>query len=289
MAPEDVVALLEGRGQEEAEDATMDKFQTFMNKMQTFLESQGDVEGALMEDDDHAFDDGDEAEEDSSDEWDERKNALVDPLPAEEWGAYQHEKSKAQSQGSSARLGGLSKVDHLDGDSDSGSSLEDDEDVPDMTPKEDVLQEKDMHDFIEFTRQTLGLSETQYGEILEERRKRGAFVPQQSDGPLASLDAALDSMERELAQAKRHRAPEAMDDEDELNEEEAELLQHLLASGMSLPDSLKHFSSEHDVHKDDVEMLGDFLESFKAQGGRPGPVGTLSQRLGVGALPRDHP
>lgn len=289
MAPEDVVALLEGRGQEEAEDATMDKFQTFMNKMQTFLESQGDVEGALMEDDDHAFDDGDEAEEDSSDEWDERKNALVDPLPAEEWGAYQHEKSKAQSQGSSARLGGLSKVDHLDGDSDSGSSLEDDEDVPDMTPKEDVLQEQDMHDFIEFTRQTLGLSETQYGEILEERRKRGAFVPQQSHGPLASLDAALDSMERELAQAKRHRAPEAMDDEDELNEEEAELLQHLLASGMSLPDSLKHFSSEHDVHKDDVEMLGDFLESFKAQGGRPGPVGTLSQRLGVGALPRDHP
>ena len=114
-------------------------------------------------------------------------------------------------------------------------------------------------------------------------------MPQQSDGPLASLDAALDSMERELAQAKRHRAPEAMDDEDELNEEEAELLQHLFASGMSLPDSLKHFSSEHDVHKDDVEMLGDFLESFKAQGGRPGPVGTLSQRLGVGALPRDHP
>lgn len=288
-APEDVVALLAGRGQEEAEDATMDKFQAFMTKMQTFLESQGDIEGALMEDDDQAFDDGDEAEEDSSDDLEERKNALVDPPPAEEWGAFQHEKSKTQPKGSSTRLDGLSKVDHLDGDSDSGASFEDDEVLPDRVPNEDILREQDMHDFIDFTRKALGLTESQYNEILEERRKRGVFVPEQPKGPLASLDAALDSMERELEHTKGHRALEPMDDEDELNEEEAELLQHLLASGMSLPDSLKRFSTEHGVHNDDVQMLGDFLESFKAQGGRPGPVGTLSQRLGVGALPRDHP
>lgn len=78
-----------------------------------------------------------------------------------------------------------------------------------------------------------------------------------------------------------------VDEEPPLNDEDAELLQHLLASGMSLPDSLQRFATEHNVDEADVAMLSDFLESFTAQGGRPGPVGTLSGRLGVGALPRD--
>ena len=77
------------------------------------------------------------------------------------------------------------------------------------------------------------------------------------------------------------------EDAEDLNEEEAELLHHLLSSGMSLPESLQRFATEHDVHNADVEMLGHFLESFKAQNGHPGPVCTLSQRLGVGSLPRD--
>lgn len=105
--------------------------------------------------------------------------------------------------------------------------------------------------------------------------------------PLERLDAVLDAMERELAKQR----PKDMDveEEPELDDEDAELLQHLLASGMSLPDSLQRFVTENNVNEAEAAMLGDFLESFAAQGGRPGPVGTLSARLGVGALPRDAP
>jgi len=105
--------------------------------------------------------------------------------------------------------------------------------------------------------------------------------------PLERLDAVLDAMERELV--KEHCKNMDVDDEPELDDEDAELLQHLLASGMSLPESLQRFTAEHNVHEAEAAMLGDFLESFAAQGGRPGPVGTLSARLGIGALPRDAP
>lgn len=327
MAPEDIEAMLSGRSEAEAESATIDKFQDFMSKMQTFLTKQGDVEGALLDDD---FADGEEACEFDSDE-EECKDALVEPLSPDAWGAEKHQAAKKGHQElesrkavdasvrpsaspDASRLSGLSQLDRLDGDSDpdDASLPSDRDDAPDeraarhceleldeeTSDVDDGPDEHDMNDFLEFTRSALGLTESQYAEILEERRKRGAFVPPAPEQTVsteqgtsfASLDAALDTMERELAyrtQMSKSAPADDHDDDEELNPEETELLQHLLVSGVSLPDSLKRFASEHDVNNDEVEMLGHFLESFKAQGGRPGPVTTLSQRLGVGSLPRD--
>lgn len=387
MAPQDIEALLSGRTQDEAEDASMDRFQSFMSKMQSFLHRQGDVEGALFDDDANfdTLEDGDEAgadadANDSSDSEAERKarmDALVEPLAPGEWGAESakahdgslasddkaattvqaHSKSMTHLQPAlhprgekrTNRLAGLSRLERFDGDSDSDeASLPDDdhdaaedraerhralEMIDDDEPEddeEDAPIEQDMGDFFEFTRRTLGLSDSQYAEILEERRNRGAFVPsaarpdtwaekvhdsKSTDSTmsetaalmpttttkpsLASLDAALDAMEQELQERTRPSTSKSSgramlsdpmeedEDAEDLNEEETELLHHLLASGMSLPESLQRFATEHDVHNADVEMLGHFLESFKAQNGHPGPVGTLSQRLGVGSLPRD--
>ena len=78
-----------------------------------------------------------------------------------------------------------------------------------------------------------------------------------------------------------------MDVDEELSPEDQELLQQLLASGAPLPESLRRFAEDNDVEDADVEMLGNFLESFKAQGAGAGPVSNLSGRFGTGNLPRD--
>ncbi|WFD28845.1 hypothetical protein MNAN1_003860 [Malassezia nana] len=325
-APEDVEALL---SQPSAEDATMDKFQLFMNKMQTFIDSQGDMEGALFEDDD--WDDTDS----SDDEREQRMQRLVEPVPANEWGAQNaakasdltphaprlapesvpasREPTTERVVPSSQRLEGLSRLEPLEGDSDTDreSLLGDDDDapderaerhslldiqatpVPDDTETADGPNEQDMDDFLSFTRRTLGITEAQYADILKERRERGAYVPptivsaDSKKPPFERLDAVLDAMEQELA----HVRPEPMDEEATpvLDDQETELLQHLLASGMSLPDSLQRFATEYNVAEADATMLSDFLTSLSEQGDRPGPVGTLSARLGVGSLPRAAP
>ena len=109
------------------------------------------------------------------------------------------------------------------------------------------------------------------------------------EGKLDSFDAALSAMERELEAERARQAPD-MDienDDESLDEEDAELLQQLLTTIGSLPETLQRFAETTGTNDADVKMLQNFLESFKAQGGRPGPVSTLSGRLGVGALPRD--
>ncbi|WFD45104.1 hypothetical protein MPSI1_003781 [Malassezia psittaci] len=176
----------------------------------------------------------------------------------------------------------------------------------------------EMDDFLEFTRKTLGLSEDDYARILQDRRTRGVYVPtssntrnalpseaadsgtqtteKNSDQKLDSFDTVLDAMERELhskqtsSLSSSHTAMELENDEDdELNEEEAELLQKLLASGGSLPASLERFANTHDLQNTDINALASFLESFKAQEGHAGPVTNLAGRLGLGALPNDQP
>lgn len=121
---------------------------------------------------------------------------------------------------------------------------------------------------------------------------RAPPVKRQPNENIDSFDAVLEAMEKELEKerAKQPLDPEPADmdvDEDELNEEDAELLQHLLASGNSIPESLQHFAQTHDASSTDINALGSFLESFKAQAGLPGPVSNLAGRFGIGALPRD--
>jgi len=216
-APEDVDALLSQHGADSAEDATLDRFQLFMNKMQTFIDSQGDMEGALFEDDD--WEDSTSESEDEVRE--QRMQSLVEPVPAHEWGARNaaadscaegpasrplvSEPSPARAAKSVARpapqrLEGLTRLEPLEGESDSDreSLPGDDDDAPEERAErhsmlgmhepgpqadeaavvdEDGPVEQDMDDFLAFTRRTLGLTDVQYANILQERRERGGTCP----------------------------------------------------------------------------------------------------------------
>lgn len=206
MAPEELDAIAQPGGG--AEDNTVDRLGTFMTKMNEFLQGEGDVEGAMFQDD--TFDDGEEPEDDSEDDMSEsekarRMDALVEPVPLSEWGAANAEKVAAQQDGkiqsapvpaptelqpqqSGTRLQGLSGHEHYEGDSDSEGSLQGDEHDPEdersdrrrwlelKEEDDDVNMENEMPAFLEFTRKALGLSDEQYAQILDERRGRGGML-----------------------------------------------------------------------------------------------------------------
>lgn len=227
LAPEELEAKLARYGPPDTDEAAMGQFQDFMSKMQSFLEAEGDVEGALFEDE--QWDDGEEADADVADDGDgdddeaeeraRRMAALVEGVPAHEWGAANAAKpaqpeavgerpraARADAVGeleaappaaATTRLSGLAPVRPLDGDSDSDheSLASDGEDAPDerreryraldmddMPPAPEPADDGDMpmsaelDDFLEFTRRALGLSESQYAQILEERRQRGGTL-----------------------------------------------------------------------------------------------------------------
>lgn len=108
---------------------------------------------------------------------------------------------------------------------------------------------------------------------------------------LDSFDTVLAAMENELANERAKRIPEPeptdMEEDEELGEEDAELLQQLLASGASIPESLQRFAGTSGASSTEIDALANFLESFKAQNGVAGPLSNLAGRLGVGPLPRD--
>ena len=197
-----------------AEDQTMDRLGTFLTKMNEFLHGEGDVEGALFDDD--TFEDGDEAGADDDDEADE-DNAprttehLVEPVPLSEWGAANAvcdaemrnappvprtaEAALTPAPASTdrrrpTRLQGFSSKEHYEGDSDSEGSLQGDEDDTqeertdrrrwlelDEAPEEEdgVDMAHELDGFLDFTRKALGLSDAQYAQILDERKERGGM------------------------------------------------------------------------------------------------------------------
>lgn len=108
---------------------------------------------------------------------------------------------------------------------------------------------------------------------------------------LDSFDTVLAAMENELANERAKRMPEEepadMEEDEELGEEDVELLQQLLASGASIPESLQRFADTSGASSTEIDALANFLESFKAQNGGAGPLSNLAGRLGVGSLPRD--
>ncbi|PKI82633.1 hypothetical protein MVES1_003927 [Malassezia vespertilionis] len=359
--PEELTSIAQP-GNDPAEQ-TMGRLNAFTEKMHQFMEGQGDLEGALVNDE--LFEDGEEAGADvdsdsdtslSKEERQQRMDALVPPLAASEWGAKNAEQhaseerkqtstsmtfstSKDLGRGQQPRsLLGFSSGVHYEGDSDSGESLEDDQgdeaeararryemlgiNADDAEDDIDAEIADGMDNFLEFTRKELGLNEEQYAQILADRREHGgtyrvnlplAFVPprkeskrahhtlpeertaqaatQSSNAKLDSFDAVLEAMEKELGHnlvhADNHDHSPDMEVDEELTAEDEELLQHLLASGGALPESLRHFAEAQEASDTDMEMLSNFLESFKAQHGRPGPVGTLASRLGTGGLPTD--
>ena len=197
-----------------AEDQTVDRLGSFMSKMNDFLRGEGDVEGAMFQDD--TFDDGDEQEDNSDleeelsdDERKRRMDALVQPVPLSEWGAAntardpESQKNTEGPQGPThgaltkkegertQRLQGFSHREHYEGNSDSDGSLEGDEQDPEEersdrrrwleledAPEEDdgVDMANEIAGFLDFTRKELGITDEQYSHILKEREGRGGTL-----------------------------------------------------------------------------------------------------------------
>ncbi|KAH9937432.1 SGT1-domain-containing protein [Fomitopsis serialis] len=76
------------------------------------------------------------------------------------------------------------KYDGVDSDDetdeeDGGASEEDEEDKPQVVGDIEIDMEEEEEEFLEFARQALGVSDEQWGDIVRDRKDRGAYVPSQ--------------------------------------------------------------------------------------------------------------
>ncbi|SPO20935.1 related to SGT1 protein [Ustilago trichophora] len=182
-------------------------------------------------------------------------------------------------------------------------------------------EEKELGDLLEYARISLGLTKEQYEEILEERQKKGKFVPtptlrskQKAEEPVKldtfeSVMAAMESQLQHLQSTQRHplssssTSPASKKDtkttatsshsEETPTAEDKELLSHLLKSNSDLPASLfSHLGGKEEEIA--AEQMEGFLRSFQAQtgtsgpGSGTGPVELLMRRFGLGGLPADQ-
>jgi len=203
-----------------------------------------------------------------------------------------------------------------------GENSDSEEDRPQVVGDVEIDMGEEEEDFIKFSREALGINEEMWENIVKDRQARGAFVPdiapplrsfadpnptqekvevqKTDDGPrknpqLDSFEAVMQAMEAELDSHKKskgqasssskatkttgeNRPQEEKDVEMQLDEELRASLQQ---------DS----EGEDELGNADVDynLIKNFLESFKSQGGLSGPVGNLSGRLQPDwKLPRDN-
>nr|VWO94110.1 Uncharacterized protein [Ganoderma boninense] len=205
---------------------------------------------------------------------------------------------------------------------------EDEEEQPQVVGEVEIDMGEEEDEFIEFARQALGVSDEQWKEIIEERRERGAFVPTRiapetahdnrrtpkpfntidatSKPPvgggdrLTSFDEVMKAMDAELERARGERQEgqrkhasdakgkgKARENDDSSMDIEAAMeaeLEGLLEQGQG-DDEDGDGDENGEV---DYQLIKNFLESFKSQGGLSGPVSSLVGRLQQGwTLPRD--
>ncbi|KAJ7129973.1 SGT1 protein-domain-containing protein [Mycena crocata] len=235
------------------------------------------------------------------------------------------------------------KYDGVDSDDETDEEDEEDEDEdedrPQVVGEIDVDMGEEEDEFLEFSRQALGITDDQWGEILRDRKSRGAFVPagltaltgaspkQQTPskpataaapetlapgrspepGPRPNVNPNLDSfeavmlaMDEELARSRTSKskpasakapAPQKPDKgkgkAPSIVEEEEEDIDSAMDNELraALEDDGDEDEREEPM---DYNLIKNFLESFKSQGGLSGPVSTLAGRLQPGwQLPRD--
>ncbi|KZT74872.1 hypothetical protein DAEQUDRAFT_659111 [Daedalea quercina L-15889] len=218
---------------------------------------------------------------------------------------------------------------------------EEEEDKPQIVGEIEVDMEEEEEEFLEFARQALGVSDEQWGDIVRERKGRGAYIPSQvaaenepkksaftthtegTDdaatgleggrvpvaGPhlnpnpkLDSFEAVMQAMDIELARmrpSKDSPRTKFTDNKGKARATASEALSVDIEAAMDaeLRAALEtQENSGDDVGDDedlgeglDYNLIKNFLESFKSQGGLPGPVGNLAGRLQPGwTLPRDE-
>ncbi|PFH49193.1 hypothetical protein AMATHDRAFT_81409 [Amanita thiersii Skay4041] len=209
--------------EERMASAQATKLKNLADKVENFVEGEGDIEGARFEDDqfsDEEFSDGDDDDDEQGldDEMDTREKAerqaaidnLVPALDPSEYGQMPptfHRNSQrvatstidadavdfsppakstntqldSESEMRSMRPPILprDKFDGVDSDdeSDDGVDEESEEEMPQVVGEVEIDMAEEEEEFLEFSRQALGISDAQWNDILHERRSRGAFVP----------------------------------------------------------------------------------------------------------------
>ncbi|KAI0322311.1 SGT1-domain-containing protein [Amylostereum chailletii] len=237
---------------------------------------------------------------------------------------------------------GVDSDDETDEEDEPGDE-EDEEDRPQVIGDVEVDMGEEEEEFLEFSRQALGISDDQWADILQERKNRGAFVPSHvtnkvphkskpngspppapspdaepklrtpAPGPrpnanpnLDSFEAVMQAMEAELVRSREEKtafkppststqknkekgkgkATEPVQNEDTDVDIEA-------AMEAELKDVLGQEADDDGIELDaeggmDYNLIKNFLESFKSQGGLSGPVSNLAGRLQPGwSMPRD--
>ncbi|KAF8922270.1 SGT1 protein-domain-containing protein [Mucidula mucida] len=349
-----------------SEQAT--RLQELASKVEQFVEGEGDMTGAIFEDEefsDEEFNDDDMSsdsdEEDSS--LDSRKrqedmDKLVPELDPADYGQMPPSfHNKSQRLGPSAddeqvdevssempvnsptsppkskpirqpiiprdKYDGVDSDDETD-EEDPDIDSEDEENQPQVVGDVDVDMEEEEEEFLEFSRQALGISDNQWADMIKDRKERGAFVPKTvktsstklppdayepahrppEAGPrpnvnpnLDSFEAVMKAMDVELARSQNSNVstqPKPVADkgkgkakattlEDVYEDEDIEA-----AMEAELKATLDG-RDEEDEAPMDYNLIKNFLESFKGQGGLSGPVGNLAGRLQPGwTLPRDE-
>ncbi|KAJ7169523.1 SGT1 protein-domain-containing protein [Mycena filopes] len=190
---------------------------------------------------------------------------------------------------------------------------EEEDDRPQVVGDIEIDMGEEEDEFLEFSRQALGISDDQWGEILRDRKSRGAFVPPNitvptgppkqtntatkestvvpdtssqgrvpEPGPrpnvnpnLDSFEAVMIAMDAELARSRPTKSAKASAKAN---------------PGPQKPDKGKEDDGDEDEGEEpmDYNLIKNFLESFKSQAGLSGPVSTLAGRLQPDwQLPRD--
>ncbi|KAH9083714.1 SGT1-domain-containing protein [Lactarius deliciosus] len=257
--------------------AQVAKLRDLANKVGSFVTGEGDIEGAMFEDEQISggersdFSDEEFSEVDSDDEDSARAarqdalEKLVPGIEPSEYGrmplsfynrsqrvarvAPENEDTAAeattldtapprsQPKPSRAPLLSRDRYEGVDSDDDTDESDEpadeDEDEQPELVGEVEVDMAEEEEEFLEFSRQALGISDEHWQQILQERRDRGAYVPthtasaesqhlfreaRTSDAPesrprrpkaaaagnpnLDSFEAVMQAMDEELARSK---------------------------------------------------------------------------------------
>ncbi|RXW14539.1 hypothetical protein EST38_g11315 [Candolleomyces aberdarensis] len=212
---------------------------------------------------------------------------------------------------------------------------EDEEDHPQVVGDVEIDMDEEEEEFLEFSRQALGISDEHWNDIIKDRKARGAFLPASAMNPkkttakapestpttnvqtdaskaprvpqpgprpnanpeLDSFEAVMQALDQELAKQRPQKAGESKGSGKSKGKEKAEgpvdvdfdidaIMEDELRAVLERDDSDEEMERDSST---EYNLIKNFLESFKSQGGLSGPVGNLAGRLQPDwKLPRDR-
>ncbi|CAK5280110.1 unnamed protein product, partial [Mycena citricolor] len=248
---------------------------------------------------------------------------VVEPAPAE--GSKDELKSKPIREPILPR----DKFDGVDSDDDTDEELADDgdeeeeeEDRPQVVGEIEVDMGEEEDEFLEFSRKALGITDEQWGDILRDRKSRGAFVPEGTHVPaksninppkpaaqprpeklpeagprpnvnpnLDSFEAVMIAMDEELSRSRSSKKSASSSKDKGKGKQKATVAdedEKMDDINAAMDSELRAALLREDGDEDDEEepmdynLIKNFLESFKSQAGLSGPVGSLASRLESG-------